>query len=101
MSSRLKSTTQILPGQFAGETDNFTKEPEDRNRRLSCVFALMRGWMSENGAVLTVFRLGYPFAEKTFPEGLLVADGRMVSRRDSKGVRIEWELCAASPGQAT
>lgn len=71
--------------------------PEGRNRRLSCIFALMRGWMPGSHEVPTVFRFDNPFAEQAFPDDLLVPDQRVVTRRDGSGVRIEWELGTASP----
>jgi hypothetical protein len=78
-------------GTFAISQGN----PQGRNRRLSCVFALMRGWTPGNGQMPTVFRFDNPFAENPFPDDLLAADHRMVSRRDATGVRIEWEQLPA------
>jgi len=46
--SHLKSTTPIPLDRFVDETrlSRFLQEnPEGHNRRLSCIFALMRGWM--------------------------------------------------------
>jgi len=47
----------------------FYSDPKGRNRRLSCIFSLMRGWMPGFNKVLpTAFRFDNPFAEQAFPE---------------------------------
>jgi len=72
----------------------FYSDPKGRNRRLSCIFSLMRGWMPGFNKVLpTAFRFDNPFAEQAFPDDLLVPDWRQSARRDGSGVRVEveWE----------
>jgi len=65
--------------------------PNGRNRRTSCVFALLRGWAPGSDTVPAVIRLDNPFAELEFPDELLVADHRFVARRSDTQVRMEWE----------
>jgi hypothetical protein len=67
------------------------KLPEGRNRRLSCVFALMRGWAPGSAAVPTVVRFDNPFAERAFPSDVLPPTARFVARRDDSGVHMVWE----------
>jgi len=77
------------------------RHPRGRNRRLSCVFTLMRGWMPGSQTMPTVLRFDNPFAEKPFPEDLITADRRMVGRRDHSGVYIGWEQNTASTNLST
>jgi hypothetical protein len=67
------------------------KNPEGRNRRLSCVFALMRGWAPGSAVVPTVVRFDNPFAEHAFPSDVLAPNARFVARRDHSGIHMEWE----------
>jgi hypothetical protein len=48
-------------------------EPEGRNRRLSCLFALMRGWEPGSTVQPTIFRHDNPFAELAFPGDVLTS----------------------------
>lgn len=65
--------------------------PGGKNRRLSCVFALMRGWTPGSTKSPTVIRFDNPFAERTFPDDVLATTFRFVARRNDSGIRIEWE----------
>jgi hypothetical protein len=65
--------------------------PAGRNRRLSCVFALMPGWTPGSNELPTIYRFDNPFAEQEFPDDLIVPHHRLVTRRDETSVRVEWE----------
>jgi hypothetical protein len=65
--------------------------PEGRNRRLSCVFVLTRGWASGSTETAKVIRFDNPFAEQPFPDDVLAPTSRFVARRDDSGVHMEWE----------
>jgi hypothetical protein len=65
--------------------------PEGRNRRLSCVFALMRGWAPGSAAVPNLIRFDNPFAERAFPSDVLAPTSRFVARPDGSGIHMEWE----------
>jgi hypothetical protein len=67
------------------------KIPEGRSRRLSCVFALMRGWAPGSAAVPNLIRFDNPFAERAFPSDVLAPTARFVARPDDSGIRMEWE----------
>lgn len=70
--------------------------PEGRNRRLSCVFVLMRGWTPGSTEAPTVFRFDNPFAEKAFPGDVLAPTFRFTARRDDYGIHMEWEPSLSS-----
>lgn len=74
-------------GTFAISAAN----PEGRNRRLSCVFALLRGWTPGLEISPTVLRFDNPMAEQTFPDDLLIPDRRMVARHDNSDLWMEWQ----------
>jgi len=65
--------------------------PDGRNRRTSCVFALIRGWMPGTGTTPKVIRFDNPFAAREFPDDLLAVDRRFVARHDHTHTRMEWE----------
>jgi hypothetical protein len=67
------------------------KIPEGRNRRLSCVFALMRGWAPGSAAVPTLLRFDNPFAVRAFPSDVLAPTARFVARPGDFGIHMEWE----------
>jgi hypothetical protein len=70
--------------------------PEGRNRRLSCVFALMRGWAPGSAEAPTLLRFDNPFAEQAFPTDVLTPTFRFIARRDDSGIRMEWEPTLSS-----
>jgi hypothetical protein len=70
--------------------------PEGRNRRLSCVFALMRGWMPGSTQAPTVTRFDNPFAKQAFPDDVLIPSRRFVSVIDELGIHMEWEPSSPS-----
>jgi len=55
--------------------------PAGRNRRLSCVFALIPGWTPGSNEWSTIYRFDNPFAEQEFPDDLIVPHHRPVRRR--------------------
>jgi hypothetical protein len=65
--------------------------PEGRNRRLSCVFVLMRGWVPGFTQVPKVIRFDNPFANQAFPDDILTPDLRLVPVSDEQGIHMEWE----------
>ena len=65
--------------------------PSGKNRRLSCIFALMRGWAPGSTKAPTVIRFDNPFAEQSFPDDVLAPTFRFVARRNDSGIRMEWE----------
>ena len=65
--------------------------PRGKNRRLSCVFALMRGWSPGSTQAPTVIRFDNPFAERQFPNDILVPTFRFVARHNESDIRMEWE----------
>lgn len=64
--------------------------PEGRNRRLSCVFVLMRGWLPATQDLPTLLRFDNPWAELSFPDDALVPAKHLVARTDQSGTRMEW-----------
>jgi hypothetical protein len=68
-----------------------TSAPSGKNRRLSCVFALMRGWAPGSAKPPTVIRFDNPFAEQPFPYDVLAPTFRFVARRNDSGINMEWE----------
>ena len=64
--------------------------PEGRNRRLSCVFVLGRGWTPQMPELPKILRLDNPWAEYPFPDDLLVPDHRFGVRRHESGFSMEW-----------
>jgi hypothetical protein len=70
--------------------------PEGRNRRLSCVFALMRGWVPGSTEAPTVIRFDNPFAKQAFPDDALIPNLRFVTVRDELGIHMEWEPSLSS-----
>jgi len=72
--------------------------PEGRNRRLSCVFAVMPGWSSRSADGLAVLRLDNPFADSPFPEGILPPARRFTEvSRDERGISFGWTACSPEP----
>jgi hypothetical protein len=65
--------------------------PSGKNRRLSCVFALMRGWAPGSTTSPTVIRFDNPFAKQPFPDDVLAPAFRFVARHDDSSIRMEWE----------
>jgi hypothetical protein len=65
--------------------------PSGRNRRLSCVFALIGGWSAGSTKAPTLIRLDNPFAENEFPDDVLEPTFRFVARRNGTGIRMDWE----------
>jgi hypothetical protein len=65
--------------------------PEGRNRRLSCVFVFTRGWTPKSQEQPTVLRFDNPWAERPFPDGILVPDRRFAARQRDTGVFMEWD----------
>jgi len=65
--------------------------PEGRNRRLSCVFSLFRGWSLGSTQWPDLYRFDNPFAEQEFPGDLLVPDYRFLAQRNQTGVRMVWQ----------
>jgi hypothetical protein len=74
-------------GTFGRSASN----PEGRNRRLSCVFALMRGWAPGSATAPRVVRFDNPFAEQAFPSDVLAPTSRFVAQRDDSGIHMEWQ----------
>jgi hypothetical protein len=70
--------------------------PEGRNRRLSCVFVLMRGWTPGWTEPPTVFRFDNPFAEQPFPGDALAPTFRLIACRDDDSIHMEWEPSLSS-----
>jgi hypothetical protein len=64
--------------------------PEGRNRRVSCVFALMRGWEPGSTVEPTIVRYDNPFAERSFPDDVVRPSSWLAPVRDASGVRMEW-----------
>jgi hypothetical protein len=65
--------------------------PSGKNRRLSCIFVLMRGWTPGSLKDPTVIRFDNPFAEQPFPSDVLTPTFRFVARHNDSGIRMEWE----------
>jgi hypothetical protein len=65
--------------------------PEGRNRRLSSIFVLMRGWVPWSTQVPTVIRFDNPFARQPFPDDVLIPDLRLVPVSDELGIHMKWE----------
>ncbi|MCI3276238.1 hypothetical protein [Streptomyces cylindrosporus] len=64
--------------------------PEGRNRRLSCVFVLMRGWLPVTQEVPALLRFDNPWAEFPFPDDVLVPAKHLVARTHQSGTHMEW-----------
>jgi hypothetical protein len=64
--------------------------PAGRNRRLSCIFVLLRGWAPGCNQAPNIIRFDNPFAERPFPDDVLAPTSRFVARRNDSGVRLEW-----------
>jgi hypothetical protein len=64
--------------------------PEGRNRRLGCVFALMRGWAPGNTVAPTIVRFDNPFAQQAFPEDALAPVSWFSPVQNGSGVRMQW-----------
>lgn len=65
--------------------------PDGRNTRVSCVFALARGWIPGSHRDTKIFRFDNPRARFTFPDNLIESHFRFVARKDERGIRMEWE----------
>jgi hypothetical protein len=64
--------------------------PQGRNRRVSCVFVVQhwQPWSPEEAIIL---RLDNPFAERPFPDELLVAGFRLTEvERDDQAFQFDW-----------
>jgi hypothetical protein len=70
--------------------------PGGRNRRLSCVFALMRGWVPGSTEAPTMVRFDNPFAEQAFPDDALTPSLRFVPVSDELGIHMECEPSSPS-----
>jgi hypothetical protein len=68
-----------------------TSAPEGRNRRLSCVFASMRGWVPGSTQVPMVIRFDNPFATQAFPDDVLTPNRQLIAVSDELGIHMEWE----------
>ena len=63
-------------------------DPGGKNRRLSCVFALMRGVTPGSQTEPPLIRCDNPFAERSFPEDILAPGFRYIAERDGKKIRM-------------
>lgn len=68
--------------------------PVGRNRRVSCVLVLTRGWIPGSGMAPKVLRFDNPCGYFDFPNDLFVAYRRFKAFRDQSGIRMEWEKCS-------
>jgi hypothetical protein len=82
----LATSTRLNNGLFGRSAS----EPEGRNRRLSCVFALMRGWKPGSTVAPTIVRYDNPFPELRFPDDVLTPTSWLAPVYDASGVRMEW-----------
>jgi hypothetical protein len=65
--------------------------PDGKNRRLSCVFTLMRDWAPGRAENTTIVRFDNPFSHEPFPDDVIAPTKWFAAVRDDSGVRMEWQ----------
>jgi hypothetical protein len=80
----------LPPAGMNGLFGRAADRPEGKNRRLSCVFALVPGWTPGSGDSPAVYRLDNPFAEHSFPEDILPTDHEVRVAADEDFLRVRW-----------
>ncbi|GGW45117.1 hypothetical protein [Streptomyces galilaeus] len=68
--------------------------PEGKNRRLSCIFVLMRGWTPNADEPPRILRFDNPWAERPFPEDILIPEHRLAVNANKAGFQMMWESTA-------
>ncbi|GAA5172902.1 MULTISPECIES: hypothetical protein [Amycolatopsis] len=79
--------TRASNGLFAMSRGN----PEGRNRRLSCVFAVMPAWHARSGRDPKVYRFDNPFAHCQFPPTILRPDNWFMAKDDGASIQMVWD----------
>jgi hypothetical protein len=65
--------------------------PEGKNRRVSCVYALFRGWYPNSRRATSIYRFDNPFAQTTFPDDLIVPTRRFRALPNASAISMVWE----------
>jgi len=71
--------------------------PDGRNRRLGCVYALMRGWAPGSPREPLVVRYDNPFDNVPFPEDVLTPKSRLVAIHADMTTHMEWQPSPPEP----
>jgi hypothetical protein len=61
------------------------------NRRLACVYALMRGWAPGSPQEPVIVRYDNPFGNEPFPDDVLTPMSRLVAIHDGASTQMEWQ----------
>jgi hypothetical protein len=64
-------------------------KPDGLNRRLGCVYALMRGWAPVSPQEPLIVRYDNPFANEPFPDDVLTPMSRLVAIHDGATTHME------------